>query len=167
MSRIKWTNDMLIEKAKEFAFEINGQLAKNGVVDFHDIEDYKNFYSEHNGFSDASFGSLYDYAFEDPEIPSNLVAGTPPPIGPGALSKLTKLGRYFASLSQMSSKGKVIATSVRDAPRLVAQYGGRVKDWIKMSSATHKGRDGFKFATHWYKNIKTGKIVEYKTKLGG
>jgi RHS repeat-associated protein len=96
-----------------------------------------------------------------------LIGGTAPVGGSGKISELTKLSRYFGSLSQMSSKGRIIATRVRDAKRLVALYGGKAEDWVKMSSKTYTGKDGFKFATHWYKNVNTGKLVEYKTKIGG
>lgn len=108
----------------------------------------------HISYEGASIIAFYDNAFGGPNVPSNLIAGTPPSVGPGGVSRLTKLGRYFSSLSQMSSKGKVIATSLRDGPRFVAMYGGKTTDWVKMSSATSQGTNGFKFATHWYKKCK-------------
>ncbi len=82
------------------------------------------------------------------------------------VGRLGMLGRYFASLAQLGQSGKVIANVVRDAPRLVAKYGGRAGDWRKMTSATYAGRGGFKFSTHWYQNVTTGARVEYKTVLG-
>lgn len=89
------------------------------------------------------------------------LAATVFPVG-----RLGMLGRYFASLSQLGQSGKVIANVVRDAPRLVAKYGGKAGDWRKMASTTYKGKDGFKFSTHWYQNVTTGARVEYKTVLG-
>jgi RHS repeat-associated protein len=83
------------------------------------------------------------------------------------VSKIAMLGRYFASLDQVSRSGTIIAEVVKDAPRLVAKYGSKVDNWRKMSSTTYNGRDGFKFATHWYENIKTGLKYEFKTKIGG
>lgn len=75
-----------------------------------------------------------------------------------------KLALELASASQMAEEGFIIANTVRDAPRLVALYGGRTNEWVKMSTSAFT-RAGTTIETHWYRNIVTGANVEYKTKL--
>lgn len=55
---------------------------------------------------------------------------------------------------------------LKDAERLAAQYGGEPADCAKIKSSTYEASDLSRFRTHWYKNIKTGQTVEFKTKLG-
>ena len=60
---------------------------------------------------------------------------------------------------------------IRDISRITSQYGGTQSDWAKMAtstrtlSATSSGSPGGKISVHYYKNIRTGKVVEFKTKL--
>jgi hypothetical protein len=59
-----------------------------------------------------------------------------------------------------------------DAQRLSQQYGGNPADWAKMggeSSAVHGVQTpaGNNFETHWYQNMRTGQVVEIKTKITG
>ena len=57
-------------------------------------------------------------------------------------------------------------TPIRDAPRLVAQHGGRAADWAKVTSGTHKLSDLTTIEVHGYRNVATGKVVELKSKIG-
>jgi hypothetical protein len=51
-----------------------------------------------------------------------------------------------------------------DAPRLVANYGGQPVDWVKMSSTQTKVISGASVQVHWFRNIETGRNVEFKFK---
>ncbi len=57
--------------------------------------------------------------------------------------------------------------ALRDAPRPALQYGGSPDDWVKVSSSSYRGADGYQFETHWYENIRNGQRVEFKTKVTG
>ncbi len=79
----------------------------------------------------------------------------------------SKLGKQLASqegvAELLSGGGKAIAgagTSIplRDAGRLVGQYGGNANDWAKISS-TAQGH----LQTHAYRNVVTGQVVELKS----
>jgi len=80
-----------------------------------------------------------------------------------------KLGRQLASEAQMSEEGTAIVgagtdTDLRQAERLAQQYGGSSIDYMKMTSSSYQGSDGFQFETHWYQNGDGG-IFEPKTKF--
>ena len=64
--------------------------------------------------------------------------------------------------------GKVIqggsAKSLGDAPRLVANYGGKIGDWYKMAGTQNKVIDGASVEVHWFRNPKLNKNVEFKFK---
>jgi RHS repeat-associated protein len=67
----------------------------------------------------------------------------------------------------MAGGGEIIAgsgsgTTLRDAPRLAAEYGGNVADWAKTTSKSFEAVDGSVIAAHGYKNTVTGKVVEIK-----
>ncbi len=58
------------------------------------------------------------------------------------------------------------------ADRLAQDYGGAPEDWVKVgsdSSAAHGVQTpaGKNFEIHAYQNVKTGQVVEMKTKVGG
>lgn len=86
-----------------------------------------------------------------------------------------KLAKSLASQQQVGELarggGVVVAgagtgTTLRDAPRLAAEYGGQPSDWAKISSSSYKAVDGVQIETHAYKNVKTGKtgrVVEPKS----
>ncbi|PTB24181.1 hypothetical protein C9I56_35425 [Paraburkholderia caribensis] len=66
--------------------------------------------------------------------------------------------------------GKEVATSgngtdvvLRDAPRLVSEYGGQVGDWSKVSSSSYTAADGIQFEIHAYRNAVTGQVVGPKS----
>ncbi len=56
------------------------------------------------------------------------------------------------------------AEPLRDAPRLVANYGGNIEDWVKMSSTTTKNINGMIVQIHWFKNTQNNQNVEFKFK---
>ncbi|WP_228779238.1 hypothetical protein [Methylobacter sp. BlB1] len=79
-----------------------------------------------------------------------------------------KLSKQLASEQQLGEAGIPVAgagtkTVLRDANRLVNEYGGNASDWAKRSSTQHTATDGRKFETHWYENSVTGQRVEPKT----
>ena len=51
-----------------------------------------------------------------------------------------------------------------DAPRLVANYGGEVGDWVKMASAQIAAIEGAVVEIHWFRNNQTAQTVEFKFK---
>ncbi|HEV2465380.1 MAG TPA: RHS repeat-associated core domain-containing protein [Acidobacteriaceae bacterium] len=89
---------------------------------------------------------------------------------------LLDLNKSLASQEQMgelaAGKGTPIAgagtkTALRDADQLAAQYGGQPGDWQKVASENYKpgGAKGGGFETHAYQNVKTGQVVEMKSKM--
>jgi hypothetical protein len=50
---------------------------------------------------------------------------------------------------------------------LAAEYGGSPADWRKVASENYNpgGAKGGGFETHAYQNVKTGQVVEMKTKF--
>jgi filamentous hemagglutinin len=82
------------------------------------------------------------------------------------------LAKTLASQQQLSDmaagKFSVIAgsgsnTILTDAPRLVAEYGGSLGDWSKISSSAFTASDGTKVEVHAYRNALTGAVVEPKS----
>ena len=53
---------------------------------------------------------------------------------------------------------------LRYAPQLVANYGGSLEDWDKMTTKQPLVIDGAFIQVHWYANSKTGQRVEFKFK---
>ncbi|MFL6603184.1 MAG: hypothetical protein ACJ8R9_17900 [Steroidobacteraceae bacterium] len=78
--------------------------------------------------------------------------------------KLAKqLGSEEGVAELMSGGGKAIAGAgtkvpLRDAPRLVSEYGGEPGDWAKITS-TAEGN----LQTRAYRNVITGEVVELKS----
>ena len=64
----------------------------------------------------------------------------------------------------MISQSRVIAKGrrIRDARRLVAEYGGRLSQWVKKSSPPFEEGDAH-FEVHWYEHPGIGR-VELKQK---
>ncbi|NES01091.1 MAG: hypothetical protein F6J86_46285 [Symploca sp. SIO1B1] len=54
--------------------------------------------------------------------------------------------------------------ALRDAPRLTANYGGNLEDWVKMSSIQAPIINGASVQVHWFRNTKTLEDVELKFK---
>ena len=82
---------------------------------------------------------------------------------------LNKLLASQEQLSQlMTGNGIPIAGDggnalLRDAPRLVSEYGGQSSDWSKVTSSSYRAADGSQFETHAYRNAVTGQVVEPKS----
>jgi hypothetical protein len=86
------------------------------------------------------------------------------------------LNRALASEQQgseiTSGSGTRIAgpgtnSPLRQAGRLAADYGGSPGDWVKVTSSHYTSPiDGSNFETHAYVNLRTGQVVEPKTKIG-
>ncbi|MDJ0730375.1 MAG: hypothetical protein QNJ33_10335 [Crocosphaera sp.] len=57
-----------------------------------------------------------------------------------------------------------IVEPLKDASRLVAHYGGKPEDWVKMSGKTTKIINGMIVQIHWFKNIQNNQTVEFKFK---
>ncbi|WAS57123.1 filamentous hemagglutinin N-terminal domain-containing protein [Burkholderia ambifaria] len=100
--------------------------------------------------------------------------GTPPAGNPGAANAVNglNLNKSLANqqqLSQLTSgnginiSGNGTNVTLRDAPRLVAEYGGQTGDWSKVSSSSYTASDGSKFEIHAYRNAVTGQVVEPKS----
>lgn len=91
--------------------------------------------------------------------------------GGGTLVNLNKqLASEAQSAELNAGKGEAMAgagtsTPIRDVQRLQSQYGGDAADWAKIRSSNYKASDGTSFETHAYQNVKTGQVVELKTKF--
>ncbi|PJO24579.1 hypothetical protein EXE55_09340 [Burkholderia glumae] len=72
-------------------------------------------------------------------------------------------------LSQLTSgsginiAGNGTNVPLRDAARLVSEYGGQASDWSKVSSSSYTSADGSQFEIHAYRNAVTGQGVEPKS----
>ena len=64
-----------------------------------------------------------------------------------------KLSRKMLSDARVIAKGK----RIRDVQRLVAQYGGRVSQWVKKSSPQFEA-PGAHFEYHWYEHHGVGRF---------
>ncbi|NEQ41549.1 MAG: hypothetical protein F6K40_37290 [Okeania sp. SIO3I5] len=73
-------------------------------------------------------------------------------------------------LLEQAKTGKGIPTHVgadmplRVAPRLVANYGGSLEDWDKMTTTQRVIINGASVQLHWYRNSKMNQDVEFKFK---
>lgn len=56
---------------------------------------------------------------------------------------------------------------LRDVARLVAEHGGAMQAWLKVSSTSREFRDGWRIEMHAYRNLTTGAIVEPKSIFRG
>ena len=101
-------------------------------------------------------------------------------VGEAAVNATKALASDLQVQEVLSGAGVPLAgagtgTVLRDAPRLAAQYGGQASDWVKVGSSqvTPAGaaggfeKAGFNggFEVHAYQNVKTGQVVELKTKF--
>ncbi|WP_245004757.1 hypothetical protein [Paraburkholderia sacchari] len=112
-------------------------------------------------------------------VPSTALAAGAAAAGKGGTSGGTanavsglNLNKSLASQQQLSDlatgKGVNIAGSgtnvpLRDAPRLVSEYGGQPGDWSKVSSSSYTAADGAQYEIHAYRNTITGQVVEPKS----
>ncbi|POZ49566.1 hypothetical protein AADEFJLK_04667 [Methylovulum psychrotolerans] len=65
----------------------------------------------------------------------------------------------------MKGIGEPIAVGdkIKDVNRLIAEYGGNVSDWAKMTSKSYTAPDGQQISTHWYQNYDLDLNVEFKS----
>jgi RHS repeat-associated protein len=111
---------------------------------------------------------------ESLEIVAQKAATEAAETGAARAGNAIKLGKELASKQQVdqlaTDTAEIIAGSgnnkaLRDVSRLVSEYGGQPSDWQKVSSSSYRSADGFSFETHGYRNIRTKKVVEPKTKF--
>ena len=55
--------------------------------------------------------------------------------------------------------------AITDLPRILAEYGGRAEDWAKVTSEVYSVGDGTTVQVHAYRNVRTGQLVERKSKV--
>jgi RHS repeat-associated protein len=87
-----------------------------------------------------------------------------------ATEEAVKLGKSLASEAQTAGKaaGAIAGAGskgdkpLRAASRLAAEYGGKAKDWSKMTSGAYKAADGSVISTHWYEQV--GSAIRYEMK---
>lgn len=154
----------------EFVGDASGWLQENlhGVMDAVGVIDP-------TGVADGA--NAISYLLEGDPVDAGIsAAGLLPFLGDfGKLGKYADEGavllkKSLASAEQMGEVGTAIAgkgskVAFRDAGRVASKYGGDAADWVKKTSSSYSAADGVKFETHWVENIKTGKRVEYKTKI--
>jgi hypothetical protein len=89
-----------------------------------------------------------------------------------SIGNSTSLNKSLASQQQLSElavrNNQIIAgygsnVVLRDAPRLVNEYGGNLSDWSKIKSSNYTAADGRQFEIHAYRNVITGQVVEPKS----
>ncbi|MDD9334674.1 MAG: hypothetical protein PV347_01270 [Rickettsiaceae bacterium] len=96
------------------------------------------------------------------------------PIVTGSLRELTALEIKLACEELVASgEGKAMAGAghtkpIKDIKRIVETYGGSPEDWAKMFSKDRVLKEGVvllpdtNVQLHYYKNIKTGQVIEIK-----
>ncbi|WP_169740135.1 two-partner secretion domain-containing protein [Paraburkholderia acidipaludis] len=82
-----------------------------------------------------------------------------------SLASQQQLSELTGAVTTVAGNGS--NTTLRDAPRLVAEYGGNPSDWSKVTSSSYTAADGTQYEIHAYKNAVTGEIVEPKTIVTG
>ncbi len=82
---------------------------------------------------------------------------------------LELIGEALGGVANAANRVIGGGTSIRDVQRLVATYGGKTSDWVKVTTPEAWVQRGRAAATaievHFYQNVTTGQIVELKTKL--
>jgi len=135
--------------------------------------------SEDTGLEFALIGAGRDVASGLMDLGSSLLgrleSGTGEALDNAAhnATDYVRLRKSLASEEQMaSSKVDAIAgsgarKSINDINRLAGEYGGSPEDWQKLSHGeAYRAPDGTMIETHSYRNIKTGQVVEMKSKMG-
>lgn len=71
----------------------------------------------------------------------------------------TKRAEILKLTSRMLSQSRVIAKGqrIRDVPRLVETYGGKVSKWVKKSSRRQEDAHGV-YEVHWYEHPGIGRV---------
>jgi RHS repeat-associated protein len=90
----------------------------------------------------------------------------------GDRADMVALERKLGSEQQLaqinSGRGEVTmgagtARALTQASRLANEYGGNASDWTKVTSTVYQDSSGFQFATHAFRNVQTGEVVQAKT----
>ncbi len=92
------------------------------------------------------------------------------PLNPEALNLQKQLASEMQANELLAGGGEPMAGAggrkpIDDLPRLMSDYGGAPEDWSKIRSSNFKAADGTSFEVHAYRNIRTGEVVELKTKF--
>lgn len=68
---------------------------------------------------------------------------------------------------RMLSESRVIAKGrhIRDGPRLVATYGGRLSRWVKKSGPRFE-LGGREYEYHWYEHAGIGRVEVKRKEVG-
>jgi len=105
----------------------------------------------------------------------NLIRPTPAPqAGASNAADAVRLRKQLASeagaAELRAGGGRAIAgagtrKAITDLPRILAEYGGRPEDWAKVTSEIYSVGDGTTVQVHAYRNVRTGQLVELKSKV--
>jgi len=79
------------------------------------------------------------------------------------LNKQINSADQFAQAKNGVGSPIAVGSEVKDVNRLIAEYGGGVGDWSKLTSTAYKAPDGQSISTHWYKNDALQLNVEFKS----
>lgn len=112
-------------------------------------------------------------ALDDPMVqmlpmPMNVAAPARSALGRLLLSKT--LASEALSIELAETGGRVIAgaghkRAIDDLARILAEYGGKADDWVKVATKPIGAADGSYQEIHVYRNLATGEIVEAKTNI--
>ena len=142
----------------------------NGQVDFPNGSPYPKKYSDRiipgEGFDAINKYRIDENGYLTKEIFPRQIQFTFPAYIGGPTGGGAALVKQLVSESQMAEVGIIMArgSEIRDVPRLVNMYGGKIADWGKKTSSTFT-QNGKWFETHWYENLNTGQRFEFKTKF--
>ena len=114
-----------------------------------------------------SLSNMINNALND-SISSNMRLGIIFVAGPSFMADMAKSESLLNQA--LKGEGRTIAgygtkTVLRDANRLAAEYGGESGYWAKMTTTSEILSDGRQIQVHYYVNVKTGQVVECKTKI--
>ena len=98
---------------------------------------------------------------------TSVTTGRIPDETPTNLQEQILMQDALAAAVQSINCKEILGTSqepLRDAPRLVANYGGNLEDWVKMASTQTTIINGASVQVHWFRNRQTLENVEFKFK---
>ena len=65
----------------------------------------------------------------------------------------------------MPLAGPGTGAPIRVEARLIAEHGGNPGEWVKVTSSSATLENGVPIQAHAYVNVRTGQVVELKTKF--
>lgn len=98
---------------------------------------------------------------------TNVTTGRIPDEIPSNLQEQLLMQDAKAAAIQAINCKEILGTPqepLRDSPRLVANYGGNLEDWVKMASTQTAIINGASVQVHWFRNRQTLENVEFKFK---